>query len=138
MDGWTCPECGRLFGRAGQAHDCAPGLSLEEYFSTGPAHERPIFDAVMAHLSQVGPVHADIVSVGVFLKNPRKFAELRPMQHWVAVSFSLRRRAQHRTITRKVVEYRDRYFHVANVARPEDLDDELRALLTEAYHGASE
>ena len=137
VNGWTCPECGRLFGRAGQSHDCAPGLSLEEYFSTGPDHERPVFDAVMAHVITVGPVHADVVSVGIFLKNPHKFAELRPMQRWVAVSFPLRRRARHRTITRKVITDGNRYWHTANVARPGDLDDELRALLTEAYHTAS-
>lgn len=133
MDGWTCPECGRLFERARQSHECAPGLTIEEYFSTGPAHERPVFDAIMRALAPVGPIHADVVSVGIFLKNPRKFAELRPMQRWVAVSFALERRATHRTITRKVVEYGNRYWHVANVAGPEDVDDALVGLLEEAY-----
>ncbi|MGE0139815.1 MAG: DUF5655 domain-containing protein [Ilumatobacteraceae bacterium] len=133
MAAWTCPDCGRLFGRVRQSHDCAPGMALDEYFSTGPTHERPIFDAVMAHLASVGPVHADVVSVGIFLKNPRKFAELRPKDRWVAVSFSLDRRAQHRTITRKVIEYGSRYWHVANVASTDDLDDALLGLLSEAY-----
>ena len=137
MAGWTCPECGRLFGRTKQSHECAPGMTLEEYFSTGPPHERPVFEAVMRHLTSVGPVHADVVSVGIFLKNPRKVAELRPMQRWVAVSFSLRRRARHRTIVRKPVEYSGKYFHVANVATPDDLDDALCELLTEAYEEAS-
>ena len=68
--GWTCPECGRMFGRTGQGHDCAPGLSLDEYFETGPAHERPVFDAVMAHVESLGPVHADIVSVGISSRIP--------------------------------------------------------------------
>ena len=133
MTGWTCEACGRMFGRTRQSHDCAPGLTEEEYFSTGPAHERPVFDAVMAHLRKLGPVHTDFVSVGVFLKNPRKFAELRPMQKWVAVSFSLARRAPHPTIVRKPIEYGKRWYHVANVASPADFDDDLRALLTEAY-----
>jgi len=133
MGEWICPECDRLFERSGQSHDCAPGLTLEEYFETGPSHERPIFDAVMAHVETLGPVHADIVSVGVFLKNPRKFAELRPKDKWVAVSFSLRRRASHPTITRKVVEYGDRYWHVANIREPSAIDADLLDLLTEAY-----
>ncbi len=130
---WICPRCDRLFGRSGQSHDCAPGLSLEEYFETGPAHERPIFDVVTAHVETLGPVHADIVSVGVFLKNPRKFAELRPKDRWVAISFSLHRRATHPTITRKVVEYGNRYWHVANVREPAEVDEALLELLTEAY-----
>ena len=134
MGEWICPECGRLFGRSGQSHDCAPGPTLEEYFETGPSHERPIFDAVMAHVAALGPVHADIVSVGVFLKNPRKFAELRPKDKWVAISFSLRRRATHPTITRKVVEYGNRYWHAANVREPSEIDAALLDLLADAYH----
>ena len=132
MAEWTCPECGRLFHRK-QSHACSPGMSVEEYFSTGPPWEKPIYDAVMAHVTTLGQVHADAVQVGIFLKNPRKFAELRPMTKWVAISFSLRRRATHRTITRKVNEYNGRYWHVCNVRDPAEVDDALRALLTEAY-----
>jgi Domain of unknown function (DUF5655) len=112
-------------------------MTLDEYFATGPPHERPVFDAVMRHLEGVGPVYVEPVSVGIFLKNPRKFAELRPLQRWTALSFSLRRPASHRTIVRKVVRYGGRYFHVANVAGPADVDDDLRDLLTEAYDEAA-
>ncbi len=118
-------------------HDCAPGLSLEEYFSSGPAHERPVFDAVMRHLDTVGPVHLDVVSVGIFLKNPRKFAELRPKDRWVAVAFTLERRATHPTITRKVVEHAGRFWHVANIHSADEVDPDLCDLLTEAYRSAA-
>jgi hypothetical protein len=96
-----------------------------------------VFDAVMRHLEDVGPVHVEPVSVGIFLKNPRKFAELRPLQRWTALSFFLRRPASHRTIVRKVVRYGGRYFHIANVAEPADLDDDLGDLLVEAYDEAA-
>jgi hypothetical protein len=112
-------------------------MPLDDYFATGPPHERPVFDAVMHHLEGVGPVYVEPVSVGIFLKNPRKFAELRPLQRWTALSFYLRRPASHRTIVRKIVRYGGRYFHVANVAEPADLDDDLRNLLTEAYDEAA-
>lgn len=79
VGGWTCESCGRLFGKQGQSHDCAQGLTVEEYFATGPCHERPVFDEIMRHFETVGPVHADVVSVGIFLKNPHRFATLRPM-----------------------------------------------------------
>jgi hypothetical protein len=118
-------------------HECAPGISLDEYFATGPAHERPVFDAVTAHLATVGPVHLDIVSVGIFLKNPRKFAELRPKDRWVALAFDLGRRARHPRITRRIVEHGSAYWHVANIAGPAEFDADLAALLTEAYEFAS-
>ena len=111
-------------------------MTVDEYFATGPAHERPVFDAVMRHLATVGPVYVEPVSVGIFLKNPKKFAELRPMQKWVAVSFMLPRPARHRTIVRKVVAYGGRYYHVANIASPADVDAGLCDLLTEAYDQA--
>ncbi len=130
---WACPACDRRFRRTGQSHDCAPAMSLEEYFSTGPAHERPIFDAVMAHLDTVGPVHVEPVSVGVFLKRSQSFAQLRPKDRWVALSFSLPRRVEHERITRKVELYHGRYYHVANLRSPDDLDERLRGWLSEAY-----
>ena len=136
MDAWTCPECNRLFARQRQAHDCAPGLTLDIYFATGPDHERPIWDVVIAHLETLGPVHADVVSVGIFLKNPRKFADFRARDRWVALGFNLRRRARHPTITRKVVANGAQFWHVANIRHPDDYDGALQALLAEAYDEA--
>ncbi len=108
-------------------------MSLEEYFSTGPEHERPIFEAVMSHLRTLGPVHVEPVSVGIFLKRAQSFAQLRPKDRWVALSFSLPYRVEHERIVRKVVHYHGRYHHVANLRSAEDLDDRLRAWLTEVY-----
>ena len=108
-------------------------MSVEAYFSTGPAHERPIFEAVMAHVATLGPVHVEPVSVGIFLKRAQTFVQLRPKDRWVALSFSLSRKVSHERIVRKVMEYNGRYWHVANLRTPEDLDDRLRGWLTEAY-----
>src|SRR5512143_2443089 len=102
MPAWTCPECGRRFGRVKQSHECAPAMRLDEYFATGPPHERPVFDAVMAHLERVGPVHVEPVSVGIFLKRARTFAELRPMVKWESLSFVLSRTVDHPAISRRL------------------------------------
>lgn len=130
---WVCPSCQRQFGRANQSHDCAPAMTVEEYFSSGPEHERPIFEAVLRHLETIGPVHVEPVSVGIFLKKARSFAQLRPKDSWVALSFSLPRRVEHPRIIRKVVPYGGSYYHVANLRDPDDFDDSLRRWLTEAY-----
>lgn len=135
---WDCPECGRRFARAGQGHECAPPMTVEEYFSTGPAHERPVFDAVMARLDSIGPIHVEPLSVGIFLKRAQTFAQLRPMQRWVALSFSLRRQVSHPRIVRKPIPYSGRYHHVANLRSPDDIDDQLVDWVTEAYLDAPE
>lgn len=114
-------------------------MSIGDYFASGPSFERPVFDEVMRRLADVGPIHIEPVSVGIFLKNPRKFMELRPLRSWVAVSFTLRRAAQHRTIVRKVVSYGQSsaaMYHTANIARPDDIDDALGAMFVEAYNEA--
>ena len=133
MPGYKCPQCGRQFAHPKQSHACSPAMSLEEYFSTGPPFEEPIFRAVMDHLDGVGPVFVEPVSVGIFLKRARSFAELRPMLKWVALSFSLPHRVTHPRIVRKVEQYGGRYYHVVNVRGPEDLDDDILGWLTEAY-----
>ncbi|MBV8985388.1 MAG: hypothetical protein JO248_13205 [Acidimicrobiia bacterium] len=137
MPVWTCPECKRQFGRPKQSHECAPAMSIEEYFSTGPVHERPVFEAVAAHLDTLGDVHVEPVSVGIFLKHGRRFAELRPMQKWVGLSFSLRHEVSHRLIVRKPIAYHGRYWHTANVRSADDVDDEVKQWLTEAYLDAA-
>ncbi|MGQ0615484.1 MAG: DUF5655 domain-containing protein [Acidimicrobiia bacterium] len=138
MAGWTCPFCERLFRRAGQSHECSPALPLDEYFATGPERERPIFEAVMAHLDTVGPVHVEPLSVGIFLKRAQRFAELRPMTRWVALSFGLPRQVRSSRIARKVIPYGGRFHHVVNLQGPDDVDADVRGWLTEAYFGAPE
>lgn len=133
MTRWTCPDCGRQFGRTRQGHECAPALTLEEYFSTGPERERPIFEAVHAHLSSLGEVHVEPVSVGIFLKVHTTFAQLRPMTKWVALSFFSPKRIEHPRISRKPQEWSGRWHHVVNVREADEIDDTVRDWLTEAY-----
>jgi predicted transport protein len=131
---WHCPECGREFGRVNQGHECAPALTVEEYFATGPPHERPVFEVVRAHVEALGDdVHVEAVQVGIFFKRRHTFAQLRPRDRWVALSFGLRHKVTHPTITRKVVEHSGRFHHVANLRTPDDFDERLRGWLTEAY-----
>lgn len=108
-------------------------MDLDAYFATGPRQERPVFEAVMAALDGIGTVHVEPVSVGIFLKRSRTFAELRPMQRWVAVSWSARHLQRHPLIRRKPLAHGGRYWHTANVALPEELDDELVGFLINAY-----
>ncbi|CAN5532231.1 DUF5655 domain-containing protein [soil metagenome] len=135
---WDCPDCGRRFARKGQGHECAPAMTIDEYFSTGPSYERPIFDAVMAALDGVGPVHVEPVSVGIFLKRAQTFAQLRPMTRWETLSFSLAREQRHPLMTRKVQRYGDRWWHVLNLTGADDVDDRIATWLAEAYHLAPE
>jgi hypothetical protein len=111
-------------------------MPLAEYLATGPPHERPIVEAVLAGLDahpDVGPVHVEPVSVGIFLKRSRMFAELRPMTRWEAVTFLHPRTLRSGRISRKVIESGTLRYHVVNVRTPAEVDDELLGWLAEAY-----
>ena len=131
---WECPECKRRFGRGGQGHECAPAMSLEEYFETGPDFERPIFEAVRDHMEKLDPdIWYEPVSVGVFFKRRSVFLSLRTMTKWIAVGFNLDHKLTSDRISRKVIEHGRRYYHVVNVRSAADVDDELLEWLTEAW-----
>jgi hypothetical protein len=108
-------------------------MSIEEYFSTGPERERPIFEAVMEHLESVGAVHVEPVSVGIFLKRGRTFAELRPLTRWVALWFPHSSVIEDRRIARRLAVSGNRTWYVVNLRGPQDVDDQVRSWLTEAY-----
>lgn len=107
-------------------------MTLEDYFATGPAHERPVFEAVVAYLETLGPMHVEPVAVGIFIKREKSFVELRPKQNWVAMSFPLSRVIDHPKIARKL-ESGTRTYHVVNLRSAEDVDDDVRAWLAESY-----
>jgi hypothetical protein len=114
-------------------------MTIEEYFSTGPPFERPIFEAIMAGLDErVGPIHVEPVSVGIFLKRARGFSELRPMTKWVAVSFGLPRTISSSRISRKVYDAGATKWHHVNVRSAGEVDEQLLDWLTEAYHHSPE
>jgi hypothetical protein len=108
-------------------------MSLDDYFATGPPWERPIFDAVRAHLETLGAVHVEPVAVGIFFKRGRTFVQLRPMQRWEALGFLLPRVVAHPRLARKVQGSGSRQYHVVNLRGPDDIDALVRGWLTEAY-----
>ena len=130
---WICPECSRHFARDRQAHECAPAMGLDEYFSGSSERERPVFLAVLAHLETLGPMHVEPVSVGIFIKSGGSFVELRPMKRWVALSFPMAERIEDARIARKPIRCGRRLVHVVNLAGPEEVDDQLREWLSEAH-----
>lgn len=133
---WVCPDCKRTFGRRGQGHTCEPGLSIEDYFKNAPDRERPIFDLVAEHLESLGPVVVEPVSIGVMFKNGPRFAELRTMKKWVAVTFLHPVKLESTRFSRKVISAGSpgsKWYHVVNVADVSEIDDELLDWLTEAY-----
>ena len=141
---WTCPSCSRPFARQ-RTHACAPGLIESEYFATGPAHEQPIYEAVRPMVDRIAAEHGaddlivEFVSVGVFFKRRRNFAELRPKTKWVALGFALGRELDSPRIARRAKGGRTSAttYHTVNLRSPDEIDAELEGWLTEAFLAAA-
>lgn len=137
MTRWTCPRCDREFARAHQAHVCVPGGSVAAAFAGYPAGHLEVYAAIVGHLHELGPVHEDAVSVGVFLKAADKLAEVRPKRRWVSLELVLPRTIADPRVTRTIRISADHVVHVIRLVTPADVGDHVRAWLTEAYDSAS-
>ena len=131
--GWTCAACGRQFGRRNQSHECTPALSLDDYFAARPPREREIFEAIAAHLEEVGTVRVEAVQVGILFKRSRTFAELRPRRDRVVLSVLLSRRTAHPRIVKTWHGAGLRSAYFIDLHDPADVDEDVRDWLTEAY-----
>lgn len=136
MAEWTCPDCGRTFGARGRSHRCEPGLSVDEFFADQPAHLRPIYEKIAAHLLEVADVIVEPVNVGIFFKGRRIFAELRPRRdRRGAVRFDLSvilfRRLMHSRV-RRTTAWGESFVHHVDLYREQDVDEDVLQWLAES------
>jgi hypothetical protein len=130
---WVCPNCEREFGSANQAHVCVPGIRVDDLLARHPRWVSEIYDAIIKHLSSLGPVHEDAVNVGIFLKSDRKTAEFRPRVRSVLLSLYLPYELSDARIARTLPVAADRIVHMIKITSADQVDDQLREWLTEAY-----
>lgn len=135
---WSCPRCDREFGRAHQGHTCVPGCTVDETFAGHSAGQRAVYDAILAHLESLGPVHEDAVGVGVFLKRDRKLAEVRPRSRDVLLGLYLPRPVHDPRIAKVLAPGSPRVVHLLMLRSADEVDGQLRDWLTEAFLHASD
>jgi hypothetical protein len=115
-----------------------PGGPVEETFAGRPPGQFEAYEAIMAHLDTLGPVHVDAVGVGVFLKSDRKLAELRPMARALSVDLLLSQPLAGPRIARTMRASADRTVSCVRVQGGDDVDEELKGWLTRAYREATD
>lgn len=127
---------------------CEPGLTTAQFLAASPDFVAPVFERVRDHLVAVDrdqhdgagdhqrSLIVDPLDGKVLFKNGPTFCVLEVKKKWVGVGFSLRRRLESGRLSRKVVDYGNKYFHVVNIDDADQIDDEFEDWLTEAYfHG---
>ncbi len=130
---WSCPECGRPFGRKGQSHECAPGLTLDAFLAEQPPAHRKIYRRAIGFLKKLGPLTIEPVGVGIFVKRRGGFCQLRAKHDGVELIFKLGRKTKHPRIRRVVQASANRFGHYIRLHDASELDDEIREWIAEAY-----
>jgi hypothetical protein len=97
-----------------------------------------VYDAIFAHVLSLGPVHEDAVGVGVFLKRDRKLAEVRPRSCDVSLALYLPRPVHDPRFSRVLGHDAPRVVHLLLLREAEDVDEQVRDWLTEAFLHASD
>jgi Domain of unknown function (DUF5655) len=130
---WVCPNCEREFDAANQAHVCVPGITVNDLLARHPHWVSEVYQAIIDHLNSLGSVHEDAVNVGIFLKSDRKIAEFRPRVRSVQLGLYLSYELGDARIVRALPAASDRVIHLINLTSAQQVDDQLREWLSEAY-----
>jgi hypothetical protein len=133
MPPFPCPDCGRPLGRRRQSHECVPGMTVDEFLAGQPAEWHAVYRAVLAVLHEIGDVVVDPVGVGILVKRKGTFCELRPKRAAVELSFKLTESVDHPRIRRRVKASVHRQAHFVWLTSADEVDDEIRAWLAEAW-----
>ena len=130
---WCCPDCGQTFVSRNMPHSCQV-VELDSHFAASEPQVRAAFDAYLAAVRAFGPVTVNATKSRISFQERMRFAGVeRPRQRHLNATFVLTRPLESERLAR--VEYVAPYYYVhrLRLERPEDVDDELRGWLAEAY-----
>ncbi len=129
---WKCGECGRDFANRNQTHACGRH-DLEHHFANKPPGVRDLFEAVLVMAQSIGPVTVLPEKTRIAFQVRMSFAQLTPRRRWLDGHVVLARRLEHPRF-RSIQTFSPRnHLHTFRLASIDDVDDTLRAWLTEAY-----
>lgn len=129
---WTCPKCGRRFVVKNMYHTCAT-YPLDDHFAGKPPVIRAIYDQLVKRMKVIGQVSIHPLKSRIIFQSDTQFAAAVPRKRYLELYAWLRRRASHPLLHKvEMGVYRD-YGHIFRLTDPADIDDELLAILQEAY-----
>jgi hypothetical protein len=130
---WTCPVCGRTFANRNQPHACGGLIPLDQHFVGRQPWVRDTFDRLLAVAREIGPVTVLPERTRIALHVRMSFAALFPRRRWLDGHVVLARRLDSPRF-RRIDTYSPRnVVHLFRLCRPQEVDDEVRSWLGEAY-----
>ena len=130
---WTCPDCGRRFANRNQSHSCGPLRSVEDHLEGKPPQIAETYRLFEAAARAVGPldVLAEKTRIAFFVR--MSFAGARVLKSFVEGEVVLARRIEDPRFTSILSISPRNHVHYWKMRRPEDVDDQVKDWLAEAY-----
>ncbi len=129
---WTCPECGHRFVTKNMWHSCS-NYSLEYHFEKSEPHVRKIFDCYLEAIESCGPVEVIPQKTRIAIMAKVRFAGCVVRRKWLLANLWLTREVHHRTLQRTEKFGLRSYGLQFRLDSPDDIDDEFRSYIKEAY-----
>jgi hypothetical protein len=124
---WTCPVCGQSFVSRNMPHSCLV-VELDEFFAGSSLRE--LFERYVAAARENGPVTVNATKSRITLQVRMRFTAVqRPRKRYLPAHFVLTRPIESPRLS---VEFLPPYYFIHKL-RLEDVDDELKGWLAEAY-----
>jgi hypothetical protein len=130
---WQCPRCSRTFANSNQSHTCAPLGDVDKHFVGKSPVVRAIFDEVLATVRTFGPVDVLAERTRIALHVRMSFAAIVPRKTWLDGHLVLARRIDSSRFRRIETFSSRNVLHVFRLFSPEEVDEEFRQWLAEAY-----
>ncbi len=129
---WTCPRCGHRFVTRNMSHSCGR-YRLADHLAGKDPLVRRLFNGLRDMARENGPVTVYAQKTRIVFQNRGRFISLVPRKHWLDCGLWLKRRVEHHRVRRIEPVPPHDYVHHVCLTKPDEIDQELAALVREAY-----
>jgi hypothetical protein len=129
---WTCPNCGRRFANTNQTHSCGR-FSEADHLARMTPHVRGLYDGFVRLVGECGPYVLAPAKTRIGFQVRMIFADVVPQKASLHAYVILKRRLEHPRFTRIESLGPRSHVHHFGIRRADELDDDVRAWLHEAY-----
>lgn len=132
-DLWTCPRCGARFVTRNMSHGCGD-YTVDGFFEGKPAKARELYEALVRTLGEIGPFEQVPTKTRIaFMVRVRFAAVNRVRKDGLACHMWLKRRVESPRFPKVELLGRSDWVHYFVLRSEEELDEELRGWMREAY-----
>jgi hypothetical protein len=129
---WRCPKCGRQFANRNQSHACGRYGLADHFIGRDPDVVRT-YRALASAARENGPLEVVPEKTRIAFQVRMSFAALVLRKHWVDGHVVLARRLDNPRFKKIWVVSPRNQVHEFRLHRPSEVDEEVKAWLSEAY-----